>query len=184
MKPICILSACLLLTSFAAAQNAPTVKQAESACGSFHINFHVDESAPEHVLAPVVAGKAQIYVIEDFIQPPTFQIGHFAPTVRIGVDGQWVGADRGSSYLFLELDPGEHHLCVNWQSKFRRLSKLVSVTQLIVQPNRTYYFRARILTRDIYEGSSWYTLDLEPIDVDKAELLLAQYPHAKSSIAK
>jgi hypothetical protein len=33
------------------------------------------------------------------------------------MDGAWVGTNQGSSYFFFAAAPGEHHLCIHWQSR-------------------------------------------------------------------
>ncbi len=38
------------------------------------------------------------------------------PTVKWGVDGNWVGATQRDTYFYLSVDPGEHHLCAEWES--------------------------------------------------------------------
>ncbi|MHB8303477.1 MAG: hypothetical protein ACYDC6_11660 [Acidobacteriaceae bacterium] len=179
MRPTHVLFVCLSLTSYAAAQNAPTVKQAESACGPSHVNFHVDENANRHPLAPVIAGKAQVYLIEDWV-PLGVPAGAPKPIVRVGMDGQWIGADKGDSYLFFAVGPGERHLCVNWQPGF--LAPPHSTTALYAfdaKPHKIYFFRARM--PDLPNGSG---ILLEPLNIDEALLLIAQYPHATSSVAR
>jgi hypothetical protein len=37
------------------------------------------------------------------------------PTTRAGLDGQWMGATRGSGFFTIAVDPGPHHLCANWE---------------------------------------------------------------------
>ena len=57
------------------------------------------------------ASGAVVYFIEndaEFTSTPK-------PTTRMGIDGRWVGATHGNSYLFMTVDPGEHHLCASWQ---------------------------------------------------------------------
>jgi hypothetical protein len=93
VKLICGIFICLVLAPFASAQNAPTVKQAETACGSFDLDFDVKTEAHQHQLAPAEAGKAQIYVIEDWDWRDRGRINR--PTVRVGMDGKWMGADQG-----------------------------------------------------------------------------------------
>ncbi len=182
MKTAHILFICLLLTSFAAAQNAPTVKQAESACGPFQVEFNVATYVHPHPVTPAQPGKAQIYIIEVF-ENPTYKIGR-GPTVRLGMDGRWLGADHHDSYLVLPVEAGEHHLCANWQSKFKSLSRLISLENFTAQPGGTYYFRVRVTSRNAWKGAPWYTLNLEPVNDDEARLLLAQRRQGTSSIEK
>ena len=176
MKWICSFFVCLVLAPFAVAQNAPTVKQAESACDSFDVKFDVKTAAHQHPV-PAEAGKAQIYVIEDWDWVDTGRIGR--PTVRVGMDGKWMGADQGDSYLFFSADPGQHHLCVSWQIRYRR-SRAVGVYGFEAKPDQTYYFRAGILRGDDIVLSP----TLAPLNIDEALLLLARYPHANSTVKK
>lgn len=57
--------------------------------------------------------RAIVYVIGSFIGNSAA-----ASTVKVGVDGAWVGAMHGNSYIFFSVSPGEHHACVNRQSGF------------------------------------------------------------------
>jgi len=179
MKWMCSFFVCLVLVPFAAAQNAPTVAKAESACGSFDVKFDVKTSPDQHPLAQAEAGKAQVYLIEDWV-PLGVSAGPGKPIIRVGMDGQWMGADRGDSYLFFTVDPGEHHLCVNWQPGF--LAPPHSTTFLYAfdaKPDQTYFFRARM--PDLPNGLG---ILLAPLNIDEAQLLLAQYPHVTSTEKK
>jgi hypothetical protein len=183
VKPVYMLCACLVFAFLpAAAQNSATVKQAESACGSFQQNFRVSTSGKQPVVDPVGVGTARIYMIEVF-ENPTYKIGR-GPTIRIGMDGRWVGADHRDSYLVFPVDMGEHHLCINWQSKFKTLSGLISLVNFTAEPGHAYYFRARITARNTSVGAPWYTLDLEPVNSDEAKLLLAQRLQGTSTTEK
>lgn len=92
------------------------VKQPESACGPFDVKFNVKTSANLNPPA-AEAGSAQVYVAEDRtpLGVPTSGVN---PTIRLGMDSQWMGADHGNSYLYFGVKPGEHHLCANWQPGF------------------------------------------------------------------
>ncbi|HTU52151.1 MAG TPA: hypothetical protein VMF56_16290 [Acidobacteriaceae bacterium] len=178
MKWMCSFFICLVVTPFAIAQNAPTVKQAESACGSFDVKFDVKTNAKQHPLAQAEAGKAQIYVIEDWDWADTGRINR--PTVRVAMDGKWVGADQGDSYIFFPADAGRRHLCVSWQAGMGSSNNLIAVYGFDAKPNQTYYFRASIPRG---QGIS-FSLNLEPLNIDEAQLLLARYPQASSTIKR
>lgn len=178
MKWMWSLLICLVVTPFAAAQDAPTVTQAEFACGSFHVNFLVDRSGSQHPLATPIAGKAQIYIIEDWIPPGISNLFNISPTIRVGLDGKWVGADQENSYLFFTVEPGEHHLCVSTQSKFHQPHD-VALYGFDAMPDRRYFFRVRMPR---IENTT--ALLLDPLNADEAQLLLARYPHATSTVKK
>jgi len=67
---------------------------------------------------------------------------------------------------------------VNWKSGPGSSNNLVAMYGLNVKPNQTYYFRARMPRA---EGSS-LSFILEPLNIDEARLLLAQYSHAISTV--
>ena len=167
-----------------AAENAPTESQAESACGDFHTQFKSIRTSKDHPLAPAVNGMAQVYVIEEYVYPQNI-FGHFGvptPTIRVGMDGHWMGADQDNSYMFFSAVAGNHHLCVQWQSKKKLFSKEVSVFGFNAEPNHATYFLVRIVART--SNPVWFTLDLAPINRDEAMLLIAQYPHSVSMVEK
>jgi len=57
-------------------------------------------------------GKALVYVIQD----DTLWQAHPRPSTIVGLDGHWVGATRANSYFYLSTGPGDHNVCVQWQS--------------------------------------------------------------------
>lgn len=160
---------------------APTVQQVEAtACGDFHVNFEAMQDGT-HSLAPAVPGKALVYVISDFYSARGKYRG--GPTVRIGMDGRWAGANRGGSYTSFYVSPGKHHLCVNWQSRFHRLNKLVVLKDLNAQPGEIYYFRIQYVVVDVgYDDSYDGLLNLDAVDPSEGQFLVAQYPHVTSKI--
>ena len=87
----------------------------------------------------------------------------------LGIDGAWVGANHSNSYFSVSIDPGERHVCAALQ--YYREAKLVAVTHLKVEAGKTYFYRARLVAL----GDPQY-LELEPVDSDEAEYLIANYP--------
>lgn len=159
--------AILFFAVSAFAQNSP-VLGVEPVCGPPGVNFDTVASAGQPPAKPE-SGKALVYVVADFPGPPG-AIG--TPTIKIGVDGKWVGATHGRSYVFFVADEGEHHLCINWQSRWEGLSKIVSFAHVVAEPGKTYYFRARAL---YYSHSPMY-LDLDAIDADEGKYLVSISP--------
>lgn len=141
------------------AQQAPAL---HPACGPLRVNFDTAMSAGQPPSKPE-PGKALVYVAEDF--PAVI-----AATIKVGLDGHWVGAIQGPSYVVFTIDPGEHHLCINWQSSLRRFSKLVSFAHVTADSGKTYYFRARAIS---FNSASDNYLDLDAIDSDEGEYLVA-----------
>lgn len=120
-----------------------------ASCGGKAVKFDVkalkSRQAPPAVPAP---GKAEIVFLENENQ----MIGPFMyATVRFGVDGAWVGADKGNSYFSVDVAPGAHDLCANWQSDFPQQNKNIDLTSFTAAPGKVYYFSADIKSVSRYE---------------------------------
>jgi hypothetical protein len=138
-----------LLASPGLAQDQVAAARAAAGCGPDKVRFDVTTDKKQHPEAKAEAGKAAVYVFEEERRDPNelrFGIADTA-TIRIGVDGQWVGADHGKSYFFFSVDPGSHDLCANWQSSLKSLSKLASAASLTAEAGKVYCFRAIVEER-------------------------------------
>ena len=149
-------------------QDQEAVSAAESACGPKGVNFDVKDDNSQHTVGQPEAGKALVYVIQDIGAPNC--IGGCL-TTKIAVDGAWVGANHQNSYLSFAADPGEHHLCANWQSHFARMSRVTGLAHFTAEAGKVYFFRNRILG-----GTGATFFDIEPIDSDQGRLLIASIP--------
>ena len=105
-------------------------------------------------------------------------------TTKIGMDGAWIGANQGSSFFRFTADPGEHHLCTSWQSVFSSRAKRASLASLNAEGGKVYYFRTHVLvlkTNDVYNVQEF---ELQPVDNDEGQLLVASsklaVPHKKN----
>lgn len=74
---------------------------------------------------------------------------------KVGMDGNWMGANHGNSYLLFTADPGEHHLCLNWQSVFVVRSRAFAMANFTAEEGKTYYFRARVFRGRTITPSIW-----------------------------
>jgi hypothetical protein len=159
----------LLFSTLAFAQDQSPLGAVEAACGPKDIQFE-PQAASNQPLAQPDASKSLIYVVEVFDKV----VGQISrPTLRIGVDGKWVGADKGNSYISFSVEPGEHHLCANWQSRWKRFSNEEAFNGFTAEPGRIYYFRARISEIGGSGGASNFSLDLEPLNGDEGKYLVA-----------
>ena len=94
-----------------------------------------------------------------------------------------MGANKSNSYFFFPVNPGDHHLCMAWQSTLKRYSKQVALTNFSAESGKAYYFRARIIEHD--EGlCAWFTVDLEPVNSDEGQLLVASSAFCTSHTKK
>lgn len=171
----------LVLLLFAAsvfAQNSPPQPAAQGPCGAESLRFDVDR-VPGNPSAQAEPGKAVVYISEVFKKAA----GEWGdPTLRIGLDGDWVGAVKGNSYFSFSVGPGEHHLCMKWQSHFKRLSREAAFTVLTAEAGKLYFFRA-LVTYDLgpdygHNGANvtGMSITLDPISSDEGHYLVASNP--------
>src|SRR6266567_368841 len=164
----------VLLALSAFAQETQDPRASQGACGPKEVRFDaLTTSGNPPTLEP---GKALVFVSEVFKKVP----GEWGnPTIRIGLDGAWMGATRANSYIAFSVDPGEHHLCTNWQSHVKRLSREAAFTGFTAEAGKTYYFRARIGYETVGAATTM-TLDLDPVNADEGKYLIASNPPSTS----
>jgi hypothetical protein len=168
------ISFALLLFSLPAlaADQSQRVPAVPAACGPDNVRFDVKSTAGESPALQPEPGKALVYVVEQYDRPRN-ELGK--PTVRVGMDGSWVGANRSTSYLSFSVEPGEHHLCSDWQSIPLTIAPLrPSLAILTAEPGQTYYFRARVMEHSL----SLWTLDLEAVNSDEGRMLVEGSPRS------
>jgi hypothetical protein len=166
-----VVFAVLFLTASALAQNLPANPTAACGAQTESVKVKLDES--QHTLLQADTGKARIYFIHD--AGTNWTAGY--PTVKLAVDGTWVGANHGNSYFSVSLDPGEHHMCATLQSSL--VAQRMELTHLTAAAETVYYYRTRlILSRGVE------LLELDPIDSDQARYLIASFPLSVSNFRK
>ncbi|MFZ0291430.1 MAG: hypothetical protein WBV26_08655 [Candidatus Sulfotelmatobacter sp.] len=154
----------ILLAVSTFVQDQSAIVAAEAACGAKDIKFAAKQDATQHPTPQPDADKALVYVVQEIGQ---LQCTGCALT-RVGMDGSWVGANQGSSYFFFAADPGDHHLCMNWQSRLDYRSRSFAMANFTAEAGKVYYFRARI-----FPGHYDYSFDLDPINGDQGKYLVA-----------
>lgn len=160
----------LTLPAIAYSQDQAASARAAAGCGPAEVQFDVKTDKKQHALMKAEAGKTLVYVIQDEKRDnDTFHIG--AVTTRVGVDGKWMGANHGFSYFFFTVDPGEHRLCTDWQSSFKKFSKLGSAVTFTAEAGKVHYFRIEVEQRINYPAA----VKLELIDNARGEFLIASH---------
>ena len=159
----------IAIPAFAQVVPAPST----SACGLDSVSFKVKTDESQHTLTPPEPGKARVYFIQDAGTP----IGLGYPTVKLGLDGKWVGANRLNSYFSVSVEPGEHHVCVMLQSSL--VAQRVELAHFMAEADKVYYYRTRLVV-----SRSIDLLELEPIDSDQGRYLVALFPLSVSSPKK
>jgi hypothetical protein len=162
----------LTAATTARAQNQPPDLRTEAGCGPMTTQFDVKTDKNQHSVAQPDSGKALVYVIvEEKRDPQVMQIGDV--TTRVGLDGNWVGANHGASYISFSVDPGAHRVCSDWQSKLKSIQKLSGAVDLTAEAGKTYFFRVQAT---MPYGKLAADLKLRAIDDAEGLLLISKSP--------
>jgi hypothetical protein len=166
----------LLLAAPVYGQDEAIDLRGAAGCGPAKIQFNVKTDKKQHTLTQPESGKALIYVFEQFTPDPRYlNLGHV--TTRVGLDGNWVGANHESSYMFFSVEPGAHRLCSDMQSILVS-EKVSAATELMAEPGKTYFYR--VVVKDEHNAIAHFSLNA----VDGAEGLLLLSNSAVSSSQK
>ena len=173
-----------LLFLFALLLISPVRSGAQSAtgCGPANFKFSVKTVLGNRATPIADPLKATVFFLQDDVRYGARP----RPTTEFGIDGEWVGATHANSYFFVSVDPGEHHLCANWQSRVTKRvpTRPTSALHFTAEAGNTYYFRAR----DIAEGGDSSPpieeVILEALDSDEARLLMRSFAHSVSEPKK
>lgn len=123
------------------------------ACGTESVNYKVSTDKKQHPTPEPPADRALIYVMRTTI------LGYKIHS-KLAVDGKWMGVNRGKTYFFFTLEPGEHFFCSEAENQ--------DYLALTVEAGKTYYLKQRV------EPGLWKArTDLAVIDEEKAKKELA-----------
>src|SRR5579859_48548 len=161
--------AAMLLSCVAFAQDDAAIAKAKAACGPDDVFFSVKTSEGSHPAATVEPGKALVYVIGQ-----DFACSGCGKVVRIGLDAAWAAAVDFGSYTSFSVEPGEHHLCTNWQSFFAGSKKPVGLANLTAEAGKVYYFRVRV------PALNHPVIDLDLVNADEGQYLVASSKMSES----
>ena len=141
-------------------------------CGPDEGQYDVSTSKSRPTAQPE-PGRALVYVIEDIER---------GPTMRVGLDGSWIGANKGKSYFFFPVDPGDHQLCTKWQSNvFKKTAERIgSATALKAEAGKVYYFRIQVYERSERDS----TVKLEPVEPAEGQFLVSSSWFSTSRLKK
>ena len=119
------------------------------ACGTESVNYKASTDKKQHPAPEPPADKALIYVMRTTI------LGYKIHS-KLAVDSKWMGVNRGKTYFFFTLDPGEHFFCSEAENQ--------DYLALTVEAGKTYYLKQRV------EPGLWKArTDLAVIDEEKAK---------------
>jgi hypothetical protein len=171
----------IFLLSFATAslaQTAPVEQTAAPGCGKDDVKFDVKTEKSQHPFAKPDPGKPLVY----FLQDDTDFLSNPRPTTRFSLDGSWIGATHSSSYFYVSVDPGEHHLCAGWQS-FVGLTagQKSAAARFNADAGGIYFFVVRNHAMQEREPAG---MKLRTLDPDEAQLLMSKYAFSTSRAKK
>jgi hypothetical protein len=168
----------LTCATLSSAQTAPVQQAAAPGCAKDDVKFDVKTDKRQHPFAKPDPGKAIVYFLQDdteFLSVPR-------PTTRFSLDGAWIGATHTSSYFYVAVDPGQHHLCAGWQS-FVGLTagQKSAAAQFHADPGGIYFFvvRNHAMQEQVPPG-----MTLRTVDPDEAQLLMSKYAFSTSRAKK
>ncbi|MGO8718420.1 MAG: hypothetical protein ACLQMO_04280 [Acidobacteriaceae bacterium] len=145
------------------------------ACGSDQVKLAVKTKKDHAPLADPKPDVAQIVFIEKLDKEGTGLCIGCDVTTRMGVDGQWAGANKGDSYFACSVAPGTHHLCANWQSSLRSLDEKADALAFTAEAGKTYYFETDVVmkNKDAGRGQTYMVdrLHLKPVNADEGQYL-------------
>ena len=155
-------------------------------CGPGKTQFEVKTTKSRPATAQPPDGKALVYVIQTaWREPGLTVIGSQRPVTRVGLDGSWVGANHGDSYITFTVDPGSHSICTDWQSAFSQRSDLASAADLEAEAGGTYYFRVKVRDSDSDgQHHNRGVVNIELVDASEGRLLLGNSEFATSTPKK
>jgi len=142
------------------------------ACGKSQVGMVVKLVKIQQAAAQPGPGKALVYFIEDSGH------GGGGNTTKIGMDGNWIGANKRNSYFSISVAPGEHHLCAAIEPS--DAWSYVELAHFTAEPGKVYFYRTRIfVTRD---GIEYFSL--APLDSDAGAYAVSICPMASASPKK
>ncbi|MFZ3215624.1 MAG: DUF2846 domain-containing protein [Candidatus Acidiferrales bacterium] len=165
------LLAVLLLAAPALGQDQAAAAMAAAGCGPHETEFSVKTSKKQRPLPQAQPGKAVVAVLAEF---PKLCVGGCI-TSRVAVDGTWMGANKGRSYFFFAVAPGEHRVCTAQQSKLAPLSERAAALTLTAEAGEIYYFRVIFINNELV---------LKTVDGAEWPLLLKSSPYSTSKVTK
>jgi hypothetical protein len=148
------------------------------ACGSEHAKVEVHSESTQHPMTSPDASHALVYIIQTD-EFHLYVMGAF--TTKYGLDGNWIGGNNKASYFFASVDPGTHHLCAEWGTTFRHYVTPVSIAKVVLQPGKSYFFRARVVFFSV-SGVGERSITLEPVDAEEGRQLIANSAFSVATI--
>ncbi len=143
-----------------------------NACGDDKIKVEVAVQKPSS--APPAANATTARLV--FVQ----RLGEACigcSITRVGLDGTWIGANKGSSFFSVTTAPGEHHVCAFWEAPLAKIENRIGLTDFEAIAGQIYYFEIEVGSRGTAEVP---VMRLRPISADMGAFLVSR---SKQSVA-
>lgn len=119
-----------VLAAFAAQGFAqPPNPDLKKACGTKEVNYNASTDKKQHPTPAAPADKALIYVVRTTILGMKIHS-------KLAVDGEWKGVNRGKTYFFFTVEPGERYFCSESENQ--------DFLKLNVEAGKTYYLKQEV----------------------------------------
>ena len=155
------------LMASAGAQKAPDSSSPLAGCGPDTAKFSVSFAKAGDTGPQISGDDATVYVVPGFLVGDKGRVNR--PILQVGMDGSWIGAIQGVSYLRIAATPGTHHFCVRWQGH----TNDVSLLNFDAEAGKIYYLRTLFL--------AFLDIDLQPVSADEGRLLVSQAARSVST---
>jgi len=154
------------------AQQSSTDALTAAGCGSENVEFQATRDKNAHPTPTPDPGKALVFLIGNTRGDTGVGVGK--AVTRIGIDGQWVAANALGAYVSFAVEPGDHRLCINYQTVIKRQGHYFTAKSFTAVAGQTYYFR----TRDAANPSPGQSVILQAMDPAEALVLIAKTGHS------
>ena len=149
-----------------------------AACGNPATSFEVSRGEIKDQTDPPAPGKATLYIIEFYGLGDTGRLGR--PLLKQGLDGEWVGATQGITYISASIAPGEHHLCTVWQDN-GEMWQNAAFYNFHAEAGQRYYVLAQVHTKGWFITEKSHFVAFQPVSDDEGRFLVSE---AARSISK
>jgi len=141
-------------------------------CGAKDVSFQINKQKVDGASPSSSPDKPKVV----FVQRNERCIG--CSVTRVGIDGAWVGANKGDSYFAVAIEPGEHHVCANWGAPLARTESKIELTDLLAEAGRVYYFEIAVQS---YGQDSAPQMKLKRLSSDEGAFLVSRSELAVST---
>ncbi len=136
-----LLIALLFATPAFAQDPASSDLRGAAGCGPANVKLSVKTDKQQHPKTVADSGQALIVVFTQYETDAKTQVIGYV-TTRVGLDGNWIGANHQGSAFAYAVEPGAHRVCSDVQPSIGPAQeKLSGAADLVAEPGVTYYYR-------------------------------------------